>query len=282
MPAEPPNRSHPGPAGEFLFKQGDLVFGPVPASYLMEKLASGELPPDTLVAREGAAFAPMGEVTVFMEHAALAGARRRVEAQARADAKARRTRRTLKLAAVTAIAIVTAGGAVAGVTAAIRSGLFERDHEALAELRILASPPLVAIAPGGGDDELEYLGDELAPGTAPAQRQATSKAPAARSRPAGEGGYDSSSIQAVVAANQQRLFPCIRAEAAKDPTFRGELPFSFTVGNAGRVVKLWIDRRGYETGSLHACMEAQLAKWSFPVFAGERPSVSLSFRVGGG
>lgn len=282
MPAEPPNRSHPGPAGEFLFKQGDLVFGPVPASYLMEKLASGELPPDTHVAREGAAFAPMGEVTVFMEVAALAGARRRVEAQARADAKARRTRRALKLAAVTAFAVVAAGGAVAGVTAAIRAGIFERNHEALAELRILASPPLVAIAPGGGEDELEYLGEERSPGRTSAPSRATAKVPAERRQRAGDGGYDSASIQAVVAANQQRLFPCIRAEAARDPTFRGELPFSFTVGNAGRVVKLWIDRRGYETGSLHSCMEAQLAKWSFPVFAGERPSVSLSFRVGGG
>ncbi|HWV39668.1 MAG TPA: AgmX/PglI C-terminal domain-containing protein [Vulgatibacter sp.] len=284
MSDEPSNRSSAAPAGEFLFKQGELVFGPVPASYLMEKLASGELPPDTLVAREGAAFAPMGEVTVFMEQAARASARRRVEAQARAEAKARRLRRALKLGAVIAVAVVTATGAVAGVTAAIRAGVFERSHEALADLPIQASPPLVAIAPGGGDVELEYLGDDRRPGRAPAAQAGRSagRPRAERSERAGDGGYDSASIQAVVAANQHRLFPCIRAEAAKDPTFRGEVPFSFTVGNEGRVVKLWIDRRGHETGALHACMEAQLAKWKFPVFAGERPSVSLSFRVGGG
>ena len=284
MPAEPPRPSST-PAGEFLFKQGELVFGPVPASWLVEKLASGELPPDTLVAREGAAFAPMGEVTVFMEHAARASARRRVESQARAAAKARTIRRALKLAAVAACAAMAAGGAIAGVIWAIRSGVFEHDQQELAELRILASPPLVAIAPARADDELEYLGDEpAAAGKAATQRRPVARKSDAKSDDGArvERNYDSAGIQAIVQANQQRLFPCIREEAARDPSFRGELPFTFTVGNAGKVVKLWIDRRGYESGPLHACMSAQLAQWKFPLFQGERPSVSLSFRVGGG
>lgn len=286
MPVVPKSRSSAAPpVGEFLFKEGDLVFGPVPASLLVEKLERGELPPETPVAREGAAFAPMGEVSVFMEHAALAAARRRVEEQARADASARRSRRIVKAAIAGAVAAGAAGLAVVGVIAAIRAGVFETESRELAEIRIQASPTLVAIAPAGGrDEEYEYLGDD-APAAGSARKR-TAEALPARGREADgaavERNYDSAGIQAIVRSNQQRLFPCIREEAARNPSFRGDLPFSFTVGNEGRVVRLWIDRHGYEKGPLHACMEAQLAQWKFPRFQGERPSVSLSFRVGGG
>lgn len=287
MPVDPKGRSPAvAHAGEFLFKEGELVFGPVPASLLIEKLERGELPPETPVAREGAEFAPMGEVSVFMEHAALAAARRRVEEQARAEANARRSRRVIKLAIAGAVAVGVICLAVVGVIAAIRAGVFDTESQELAEIRIQASPTLVAVAPAGGrDEELEYLGDDAPAASRASRRSAAPAAPAgARGAdgPAVQRNYDSAEIQAIVRNNQQRLFPCIREEASRNPSFRGDLPFSFTVGNEGRVVRLWIDRHGYEKGPLHACMEAQLAQWKFPRFQGERPSVSLSFRVGGG
>ncbi len=294
MAATPPSPPSAGlePTGEYLFKQGDLIFGPVPGTLLIEKLATGEIGAETLVAREGGAFAPIREVTVFMTHAAKASARRKVEEQQRIETKRRTRRRTLMLVLVALAASIGVAGAAILVVGAIRSGFFDRHYEELADIEILASPPLVALATASdpADDEIEYEEESRPTGgaAAPSRRSAGKSrlaGAAAHARadglPAGA-AYDPAAIQAVVRANQHRLYPCLKELASKDPTFRGNVPLSFTVGNQGRVVKLWIDRPGHASGPLFGCMEAQLAQWRFPSFPGERPSVSLSFRVGGG
>ncbi|AKU91744.1 AgmX/PglI C-terminal domain-containing protein [Vulgatibacter incomptus] len=284
----------PEPESEWLFKQGDLVFGPIPEAMLVDKLERGDLPSDTLVAREGGAFSPMTETTVFMTHAAKASARTRVEAQAREEQRKRSRRRMARLAALLALGTVASVGAVAAVLWAARAHLFEKSYEELADLEIVASPPLVALRPDArslGDEDLEYAEDEpaatggkAAPRPSKASRPAGpagSPMPAEKDGLAVESKYDRGAIHAVVAANQAKLFPCLKEQVAREPSFRGEVPFTFTVGNQGRVVKLWIDRAGYASGPLHDCMAEKLGQWSFPKFEGERPSVSLSFRVNG-
>lgn len=276
-------------AGEWLFKSGELVFGPIPGSVLMAKLESGELPPDTPVAREGGPFTPIGEVTVFVTVAAKASARQRVEAQLREDLRRLRRRRALKLGALVAATTLGVGVAVGGVLWAVRAGLFDRSFDELAAIEILASPPLVAVkADGQGPvDELEYIDDAPAAAAASPRRAQGSAAAAPRrepgrqTSPAAGGAFDQGAIQAVVQANQNSLHRCLREQVAREPAFRGEVPLSFTVGNRGRVVRVWVDRPGHGSGPLFDCIEAELGKWRFPIFDGERPSVSLSFRVGG-
>ncbi|WNZ58767.1 hypothetical protein QEG98_21725 [Myxococcus sp. MxC21-1] len=67
--------------GLWLFKHGDLVLGPVSGAQLVEKLTSGELTLDTLVAPAGERdFHRMSEVDAFRVHVARAEARARVDA----------------------------------------------------------------------------------------------------------------------------------------------------------------------------------------------------------
>jgi outer membrane biosynthesis protein TonB len=92
--------------------------------------------------------------------------------------------------------------------------------------------------------------------------------------------FDARRIQAVVGREQRSLVPCFRAEAARSPEFRGEVPIEFVVGNDGRVARLWIDEPRFREGALRDCLVQALAAWRFEPFPGQRPTVSLAFGIG--
>jgi hypothetical protein len=88
-------------------------------------------------------------------------------------------------------------------------------------------------------------------------------------------------IQEVVARRQGSLAPCLREEARRSPEWAGEIPIEFAVGNDGRVAALWIDEPRFKSGELRECLLRRLAEWEFDRFPGQRPVVSLAFRIGG-
>ncbi len=106
--------------------------------------------------------------------------------------------------------------------------------------------------------------------------------------PRGNGGggalvaqhFDVKRIQAVVAREQRNLVPCFRAEATRSPEFQGDVPIEFAIGNDGRVAQLWIDEPRFRKGPLEACLVGALAAWRFDPFPGQRPTVSVAFRIG--
>jgi len=117
-------------------------------------------------------------------------------------------------------------------------------------------------------------------------RPAAPAAPGARPAGAVEGGdlvesrFDSGRIQAVVAARQRTLAHCLQEHAARDPGYQGEVPLEFTVGNEGRVVRVAVTDPRLRQGPLRDCFEKELSAWAFDAFPGQRPTVSLTFRVG--
>lgn len=279
--ASPPQAQ--APTGEWLYKSGSLVFGPIPSDALLGMLERGELPADVLVAREGGEFTPVGDVTFFMTVAAKASARSKVEEEERAEQRVLRRARLLKGLTVAVGVALLVGGAAGAALWAVRAGLFHPSLEELAQVEILNSPPLVAAAAQELVDELEYLAE--GPSAAPAKRGSRGRSPpssaAPVAAPSGGASFDQGSIQQLVRTNQNSLHRCLREHVAREPGFRGEVPITFAIGNDGRVAQLWIDRPGLKGGPLQRCMEAQLRSWRFSPFDGERPSVSLSFRVGG-
>ena len=258
----------------WVFKKGEELYGPVDAEYLAERLRAGEIGPDTLVAPEHGAFAPIGTVEPFVALAAEVAVQRRREAEA-----ARRTARRRLWAGVAVAAVL----AVAGLVAALgrEDPLARRE---LAAISIEALPMEVRMVDEAAEDEEVYR--DLAPAGVGVPRQV---APGTRRRPTPgnaddltiETRYDAAAIERVVAARRNRLLPCLRAQAERDPAFRGEVPLSFVVGNDGKVARLWVDRVGYREGPLHACLLEELRSWTFPPFEGQRPAISLRFRVGG-
>jgi hypothetical protein len=278
-------------AGEWLYQRDGKLFGPLPEAVLVERLEAGQLSADLPVAREGGDFRPLREVPEFLPVLARIEARRKVEGEVAAARQAARRRGLGR--------VLLWGGAAAAVAAGVAAAVIVAGKARIPEpvgAEVRVSAPLIAAAPADppaeGDDLLAYVeeGSQGTPrsGRAPSPRRdrrpGTAGAPSAlRADPDGlatETRYDEAALNRVIAANQARLVACVREQAAQDPAFRGEVPLSFTVDNDGRVGKLWVDKPGYHEGGLEKCLKARLAEWRFPAFAGERPTISLSFRVG--
>jgi TonB family protein len=86
-------------------------------------------------------------------------------------------------------------------------------------------------------------------------------------------------IDAVVAANKEKLVPCFMQEA--DRTTAG-ITFGFTIGKDGHLADLdpWSEQ--FRSEPLHECLLSELNKWPFEAYEGERLTVVLRFSMRGG
>jgi len=275
--------------GEWLFRRGGQVFGPMDSRGIAAMLYRGELDGSTSLSSGDGAWRRLSDVSIFLVHAKKAEARLRVEREVTGERqlKARRRRRREVGAAVAVLLLVAA--AVGGVfllapPAAETSRLLE---DFGAGIRI-ASAARVGVSRRAAEDDLVEVTLAAPEGERPAQRR--------RPRPSGpaapgaqgavDGGdlvaaqFDERKIQAVVGREQRTLAPCFRAEAGRSPDFEGDVPIEFAIGNDGRVARLWIDEPRFRNGALHDCLEGALAAWRFDPFPGQRPTVSLAFRIG--
>lgn len=277
--------------GEWLYRRGGEVFGPVDSRSLAALLYRGELDAGTPVSADGDRWVPVGEVTVFRLHARKAEAALRVAQEvtgARLLRRRRQQRKAYLVVALVAAAVVGAAAAPFLLAPARRpvSPLLEDfgDGIKIASARVVATSSTAARA-----DEIEVA---IARGAdpAPARREEKPARHAPRptpgaAAPAGGGGdlieahFDPGRIQAVVNREQHSLVPCFREEAARAADFHGEVPLEFAIGNDGRVVALWIDQPRFKEGPLKDCLLRSLSTWRFDAFPGQRPTVQLAFAI---
>jgi hypothetical protein len=280
-------------AGEWLFRQGELILGPIKAQQVVDKLFTGELTGRTEVSPLGEQrFLPIAEVDVFKVHLAKAEAKLRVEAAAKKEQAKVRTRRTVVVGIVGAVAIVCAAGAAVAARYFAVHNPFKGAEE---EDGISVSPPQITLARAHKrDDEelLEYQGQRKPEATSPTGPSALASrtAPGGGTKPASSvpeepdglvtAQFDQAAINSVVASNQRKLFTCFREEAGRNPQFAATIPLEFVIGNNGRVAKLWIDNPSYKTGPMADCLLRELQKWPFKPYEGEQATVALSFTIG--
>lgn len=268
---------------EWLYQKDGMVYGPVSGHELLRRVQAGELSSQTLASTEGGPFRPLGETPALLGEVAKAEARHRVESEALGHERRRRRRKWLFVTGGTTLVALAAAGSIWAVVWLEKSGWLGPD---LGALEIEASLPTIRL------QVVQEREEELHDYTEPSEARPAGRRPSTPSRgktvavadPDGlttESSYDPQAIQAVIRREQHRLHPCLREEVSRDPTFRGEIPFTFVIGNDGRVARLWIDRRDLQNGPLQSCFEKNIAAWRFPSFDGERPSVSHAFRVGG-
>jgi hypothetical protein len=275
--------------GEWLFRRKGQVFGPVDSRGVAAMLYRGEIDGATPLSSGDGEWRSVSEIPIFRVHAKKAEAAARVEREV-TGARLLRQRRNRRraIAATLAAALLVAGGITGAVLltrgAAETSKLLE---DFGAGIRI-ASAARVGVSRRAVDEDLVEVPLD-APDRAAAQRRRPARTTSASAPGQGvvEGGelvatqFDARKIQSVVGREQRTLAPCFRAEAARSPEFRGDVPIEFAIGNDGRVVQLWIDEPRFRKGPLEACVAAALAAWRFDPFPGQRPTVSLAFRIGG-
>jgi len=270
--------------GEWTFKQDEMVFGPLPARSIIEKLYAGEIDGDTQVApsdREGA-FTPLREVSFFAVHLAKAEAKLRVKRDSDAfrhrEAAGQRMRTGVIAGMVLATLGVAGGGAY--IFAVERRQRLQREID---DIPITGNPPELAGAEaGGGSDEEVSIPVPGSPATNKRPRRGPAPGPAAH--PTTDGlaaiNYDKNSIIGAEVRQKPQLIPCIRQQLQREPGFRGDIRFTVAVGNDGKVAKLWMDDAKLKDGPLQECFTQKMSGWRFASYEGERATLSDSFRVG--
>ena len=276
---------------EWLFKDGVQVYGPVPEARLVELLLDGRVNASTLVAGEDGTWRSLREVPGFLVHLRKAEARARVEAEVTGAARIAR-RRTALRGAVLVVGILLLVALVGTGAFLLATRRWERRNALLDDLGDGIAVTTARVGGGArataGDDEIAVPDLHPESAGASARQRGPGAARPARPGPAtgsAEGGdlvlaqYDPRRIQEVVARSQGSLAPCLRDEAKRSPEFAGDIPIEFAVGNDGRVAALWIDEPRFKSGPLRDCLFTRLREWSFDKFPGQRPVVSLSFRI---
>jgi hypothetical protein len=278
--------------GDWLFQKDGQIYGPVEGRRLAELLYRGEVTGATPVSAGDGTWQALQQVGPFLVHVHKAEAARRVEQEVtgRRQLQARQVRvRRLGLVAGALAVLVAAGGAafLLGRSRIERSPLLDDFGAGIS----IVAPARVAVARAAGPDEVE-VSLQAEPTRRPAgpgaSRPGAPEPARAAGRAAGlvEGGdlvetrFDAGRIQEVVAAQQRTLARCLREQAARAPDFAGEVPLEFTVGNEGRVVRVAVTDPRLRQGPLRDCFEQVLAGWTFDRFPGQRPTVSLVFRMG--
>ena len=295
---------------QWLFRQGDLVLGPMTGQQLVQKLFTGEMTGDTLVAPPGERdFRRMADVEAFKVHVARAVAKARVDADVRTERQ--RIMRYRMIAGGIAAAVTVALGIGAWQVArwaAVHGPGGEEDEYA----GITVDLPTIAVAQARKDDEELFAypsssprpppdkvaSAETKPKPPPGTPNTTSTVPASavasakpEKKPAGSVAadpdglqmsteFDQESINKVVKSNQKTLFRCLKEEATRRPGFAAKIPIEFVIGNDGRVSKLWVDHPQLKQGPLFECFMTELKKWPFKPYKGELASVNLAFKVG--
>jgi hypothetical protein len=278
----------------WLFREGDLILGPVPAQTIIDKLYAGELLAQSEVQLMGSGhFQKVAEVTEFKLHLAKAEAKKRVDAHAD-EHHAEVKRKTLKALGIGAGVLVTLGiiVAVAGNYLAVHTPTGKTAEE-LAWGDITVDAPTISKAKRRVDDELvDYTGSGRKPtGTTPPKNPTGTTPPTGSKPPVGSkppqgnadpdgmqmGEVDEAGINSVVAKNKATLIPCIKT-VAKPGVFL-KIPIEFSIAEAGKVSKVWVDNSDLKGSGLEECLLKELQKWPFKATHSGN-SVNLSFNVG--
>ncbi len=284
----------------WLFREGDLILGPVPPQQIIDKLYAGELLPQSEVQLLGSGrFQKVADVADFKVHVAKSEAKKRVDAHAHEHQSEQRKKLTRALA-IGAGVLVTLGiiVAVLGSYLAVHTPNGKTAEE-LAWGDITIDAPSISKAKRRVDDELvDYTGSTKKPpvgNTAIATRPpvgnnppvgntrtpppTNNKPPLGNSDPDGMamGEVDEAGINSVVARNKSSLIPCIKSVAK--PGVYLKIPIEFSIAEAGKVSKVWVDNPDLKDTGLQECLLKELQKWPFKS-AHSGNSVNLSFNVG--
>jgi hypothetical protein len=280
----------------WLFREGDLILGPVPSQQIIDKLYAGELLPQSEVQQLGTGrFQKVSDIADFKVHVAKSEAKKRVDAHAHEHQSEQKKKLTRALAIGVGV-LVTLGIVVAvlGSYLAVHTPNGKTAEE-LAWGDITIDAPTISKAKRRVDDELvDYQANNIKKppigntpvatrppvgNKPPVGNNPTTKPPVGNSDPDGMsmGEVDEAGINAVVARSKSSLIPCIKAVAK--PGVYLKIPIEFSIAEAGKVSKVWVDNPDLKDSGLQECLLKELQKWPFK--AGHSGnSVNLSFNVG--
>lgn len=278
-------------SGEWLYRTGEEVRGPIPFEAVVSKLLAGELDTNTLVAREGGEFHPIVRVAVFAPHVK--------QASERAAAKAARKLRRL----VTLVVLIALAGAAGGgfffwkelerrraEAEALRQQREEELARKRAELEAMPKMGLVALVSLGTEDEVK-IRNQPAPSATPAskksgklsrkERGAAQPAPAAEEEMVQSCKLSQQDIFGTLKKHLAKINVCVEDEKTRDAAnLPPQLELEFVVKPNGKVTDFEVNNRHYRTGPMKNCMVKAFNTITFPESSGTNCPVTIPIRIG--
>jgi len=317
-PDESPGSDDDATKGEWLFKQNDLVLGPVTAIVLVEKIKKGELDGDTPVARDGDTFRPMKLVRLFREAWQATVEEKRLAAEERAWQSA------VTRAKVGRVFVLLLSFALPATAAAVASRQimilrpWDDTPTWIARVPPLVDlpqrppevkkpdpPPQVAAAttPDAAEDDDEdptKPADPTKPkkpktpkpdkgdgkdggkdgGSAGASSTSTSTSTPEPPPPAAVESLTNAQAVAPLKEIQGDLKTCFKAEMESNPDMPAQVVLTYTITEDGKAINVNLDARELRGRPVVPCVQKAVSSLRWPRFSGERKNVSVPFKLG--
>ncbi|MEO0592492.1 MAG: AgmX/PglI C-terminal domain-containing protein [Myxococcota bacterium] len=269
--------------GEWLYRVGSEVRGPVAEAVLSNRLANGEIPLSTLVAREGGEFHPVGRVATFTKSVKIAQKN-----------EARKRRKRIVLAVSIASLVLGAAGSAAAyviwkeaetkrLEAVARA---EREADALEKKRAeleqsTKGPELVALVSLGSEEEVQIRQEpkrgkrpKRRPGNKPGAAPEPEESVASCSRSQG-------AILSTLKSHLAKINVCVQDEKTRDAAnLPNQLSLEFVVQTSGSVTDFRILNRHYRSGPMNNCMIKVFRRVKYPSATGSNCPVTIPIKIG--
>lgn len=269
--------------GEWLYRQGSEVRGPIPFKSVVNKLLTGEIDLNTPVAKEGGDFHPLVRVKAFEPH--LADAKKVAQKKA-----ARKVRSFVALLALPVVVALAAGGYFfwqdyqhkLALQAKVEKERLEKEAAEKQRLANLPKMELVALVSLGTEQDVKIHSNKK-----------VSKGGGKKPSGSVEGPEPEEMVQSckltqndifgTMSKNLRLLNVCVEDEKSRDT--QGLLPptleLSFVVKPDGKVVDFEIGNRHYRKGPLNNCMIKAFSSIRFPSTTGTNCPVTIPIKIGG-
>lgn len=271
--------------GEWLYRLGNEVRGPIPFESLVGKLLAGELNPNTLVAREGGEFHEMARVAAFAPHVQ--------QYQAVRAKKASTTARIVGIS-VALLVIAAAGGggvylwrehqrklAAVEQERQVKEAALAREREALEKAPKME---LVALVSLGTEEDVKIKSE---PKPARPKRPGSKPTPEESKPSPGEEEMVMScklsqqDIFGTLKTHLAKINVCVEDEKTRDAAnLPSTLELEFVVKPTGKVVEFKINDRHYRTGPMNNCMVKAFNTITFPTTDGSNCPVTIPIKIG--
>jgi hypothetical protein len=293
----------------WLYKQNDILYGPVPSQVIADMINKGILNAESEVSIEDGEWKKIRDIKEFYQFVVQYEARKRREAIEREERRAKR------LGILVLVIKILSGIFILAIVGMV--GFY--GYKKFVSSRVSSKPPadddMVEITGATMDEWLERHPPLVALGTKKietkpeepkveekAQKEATRKGKGAKDKkgmkeaekgtkvakadvpqtPKGEDMPEQltdAEIYEMIQKNISKLFICIKEELQRTPDLRGELLIEFVIKNDGRIADLKIEDPRFQSGPMYDCFLKKLMMWKFRSFYGERKIVRYPFYI---
>lgn len=270
-----------GGEGEWLYRVGEEVRGPLPFRTIVDKLLKGEIELKTPVAKEGGEFYPIVSVAAFSPH--IGEAKKR--AAQRVQGKSRRVVVMISLLALCGLGV--GGYIVYAEYQKAHARKLERermDQLALAKRREEAKKlktELVALVSLGTENDVKIHSTPPKRPAAAAGRKEAAAEPT-EEEVVSQCKLTQQDIFGTLSHSLGKINVCVQDEKQRDAkNLPPTLDLDFIVLPDGRVSEFKVNDRHYRTGPMNNCLIKAFATISFPKSNGANCPVTIPIKIGG-